>query len=217
MAFFVSSMAQMLDGGTLEINPTTAFELPDNEADSEFSTCLRDFIAVYSVVQFTCTPVDAMPHAPAPFTVPRDGPELVEQFFGFTRRIVRIMYRISVMVSRRYILIRAGSDQSAPGVMLRSEATPLLAEISDQWDWDEANFDPGRSDRTQRGNEVMRAACIVLLLTEVLETDLGDERITRERERAMELVGDAEPATMPGFLWALTVSNCPSTAPSPTN
>ncbi|WOO86029.1 uncharacterized protein LOC62_07G009518 [Vanrija pseudolonga] len=205
MAFFVSSMAQMLDGGTLEINPTTAFELPDNEADSEFATCLRDFIAVYSVVQFTCTPVDAMPHAPAPFTVPRDGPELVEQFFGFTRRIVRIMYRISVMVSRRYILIRAGSDASAPGVMLRSEATALLAEISDQWDWDEANFDPGRSDRTQRGNEVMRAACIVLLLTEVLETDLGDERITRERERAMELVGDAEPATMPGFLWALTI------------
>ncbi|TXT04823.1 hypothetical protein VHUM_04091 [Vanrija humicola] len=206
MAFFVRSMAQMLDGGTLEINPTTAFELATDSADSEFSTSLRDFIAVYSVVQFTCTPVDAMPHAPAPFAVARDGPELVEQFFGFTRRIVRIMYAISVMVSRRYILIRAGSDTGAAGVLLRSEATALLAEISEQWAWDEANFDAGRNDRTQRGNEVMRAACIVLLLTEVLDTDLGDDRITRERERAIELVGDAEPATMPGFLWALTVS-----------
>ncbi|KAL1404974.1 hypothetical protein Q8F55_008587 [Vanrija albida] len=203
MAFFVRSMAQMLDGGTLEINPTTAFELaPDS--DSEFATSLRDFIAVYSVVQFTCTPVLAMPHAPAPFTVAPSGPELVEDFFGFTRRIVRIMYRIALLVSRRYMLIRAAAATPAHA-LLRDEGEALLAEITAQWDWDEASFDPGRSDRTQRGNEVMRAACIVLLLTEVLETDLADERITRERERAIELVGDAEPATMPGFLWALTI------------
>lgn len=51
----------------------------------------------------------------------------------------------------------------------------------------------------------MRSALRVMLLCEVLHVDLGDPRIKWARDRAIELVSDAEPACMGGFQWALTV------------
>lgn len=52
----------------------------------------------------------------------------------------------------------------------------------------------------------MRSALRVMLLCEVLNVDLSDARLERERQRAAELVADAEPVGMGGFQWALTVS-----------
>jgi hypothetical protein len=45
-----------------------------------------------------------------------------------------------------------------------------------------------------------------MLLSEVLETDLSDERITRIRAQAIELVADCDPTNLSGFLWPMTVS-----------
>lgn len=51
----------------------------------------------------------------------------------------------------------------------------------------------------------MRYALRTMLLCEILDTDLSDERITSARNRACEIVADCDPAMMTGFQWELTV------------
>jgi len=51
----------------------------------------------------------------------------------------------------------------------------------------------------------MRAALQTLLLCEVFEVDVDDERLLQAKKLAVELVADAEASSLGGFQWALTV------------
>jgi hypothetical protein len=201
MGFFVRCMADMLDSGNLALDRHTAFELP-LESATPFYSSLRDMIALYSTLQFACTSIDLQIGSVAPlFEMPPRGEEWVERFVGFSRRIVRIIGRVNGMVVYRAGLLRAGTDQGAPGKLLRAEAERLASELGQSWDWDENAQEVGQSAR----DEVMRHALLVLLLCEVLQGPLDDPRIAMAADRAVELVVDCEPAAVGGFQWALTI------------
>ncbi|KAL1404958.1 hypothetical protein Q8F55_008570 [Vanrija albida] len=206
MGFFVRCMADMLDSGQLQVDRTTAFELPDDTGSPMYPS-LRDLITVYSTLQYACTAFDTragFTSAP-PFQLRDNGPQWVEKFFGCSRTMIRLLGRASGMVAQRTALLHTGSDGTAPGLLLRAEAEKLVGELGDSWDWDESTLDVGRSDRVQRGSEVMRYALRTMLLCEVLNVDLADRRIVSGCSKAIEIVADCEPSNMPGFQWALTV------------
>ncbi|WOO85996.1 uncharacterized protein LOC62_07G009484 [Vanrija pseudolonga] len=204
MGFFVRCMADMLDGGRIYLDDDTLFE-PPKEMPSPFYQSLWDMIATYSIHQFACSPLGSVPTSAPQFELLPDGPEWVETFFGYSRRIIKLVGKVNSMVSQRAALIGAGAELDRRGLELRTQAEKLLVDIGDMWAWDEGSQDMGKSNRIQRGSEVVRSALRVMLLTEVLNVPLDDPRIETVRARIIELVADAEPVAMGGFQWPLTV------------
>lgn len=226
MGFFVRCIADMLAAGSLQIDTNTAFTLPPAVA-STFYPGLHDLLAIYSIFQYACSPLEVMKVSKPVLALDATGHHLVDKFFGFTRRIANMVGDISAMAVQRWVMARTGVEgtNAPPEMLLKAQASRLATDLCDTWDWDETHIDHGLSDRIQRGNEVsaarrerserkpvadapaqvMRAALTFLLLVEVLSVDLADARLTRARQRALELVADCEPSTMPGFQWALTV------------
>ncbi|WOO86026.1 uncharacterized protein LOC62_07G009515 [Vanrija pseudolonga] len=206
MGFFVRCIADMLAAGSLQIDTNTAFTLPPTVA-STFYPGLHDLLAIYSIFQYACSPLEVMKVSKPVLALDATGHHLVDKFFGFTRRIANMVGDISAMAVQRWVMARTGVEgtNAPPEMLLKAQASRLATDLCDTWDWDETHIDHGLSDRIQRGNEVMRAALTFLLLVEVLSVDLADARLTRARKRALELVADCEPSTMPGFQWALTV------------
>ncbi|KAL1404970.1 hypothetical protein Q8F55_008583 [Vanrija albida] len=206
MGFFVRCIADMLAAGSLQIDQNTAFTLPPG-ATSTFYPGLHDLLAIYSIFQYACSPLEVMKASKPVLALEATGHHLVDKFFGFTRRIANMVGDISAMAVQRWVMARTGVEgtNAPPEMLLKAQASRLATDLCDTWDWDETHIDHGLSDRIQRGNEVMRAALTFLLLVEVLAVDLADARLARARKRALELVADCEPSTMPGFQWALTV------------
>lgn len=68
------------------------------------------------------------------------------------------------MVAQRAALLRSGTDETAPGKLLRAQAERLVVELGDSWNWDESVQDLGKSNRVQRGSEVIRLKVISLNL-----------------------------------------------------
>ncbi|TXT04815.1 hypothetical protein VHUM_04083 [Vanrija humicola] len=204
MGFFVRCMADMLDGGQLHIDNSTLFD-PPKDMPSPFYQSLWDMIATYSIHQFSCSPLGSIPTSAPLFEILPDGPEWVETFFGYSRRIIQLVGKVNGMVAQRAALIRAGTELQRMGILLRAQAEKLVTDLGDMWAWDESSQEIGKSNRIQRGSEVMRSALRVMVLTEVLDVPLDDTRIEHARSRIIELVADAEPVAMGGFQWPLTV------------
>lgn len=161
MGFFIRCMADMLDSGQLQIDRETAFELPMERCSPDFYPGLRDMIATYSTIQFSCSPLGSQAGSAPLFALPPTGPGWSERFFGFSRRIVRLLGYVNGMVARRSQLLREGTDNAAAGLLLRAQAERLVGELGESWNWDESALDAGRSDRIQRGNEVgSRPVCV---------------------------------------------------------
>jgi hypothetical protein len=156
MGFFVRCMADMLGANKLVIDETTAFEVP-LETASPFYPSLRDLIALYSTIDHACTPL-TRESSPSPlFVIPSEGPEWVERFVGFSRRIIMLLGKVTGLVAGRWSLIQAGTDSGVAGRLLRTQAETLLNDLGDRWDWEEHVEDVGKPDRIQRGNGVSRA------------------------------------------------------------
>lgn len=218
--FFTRCMADMLDGKAFTIDASCAFELPLASASS-FYPSLRDLIAMYATVQLTCTPLEDAASVSPTLELPSEGPEWVERFVGFSRRVILLIGKVNTMVVKRAAMIRAGTQNSLAGQLLRSEAERMVGDLGENWDWNETVHDLGKSERIQRGNEVgslvsmatpltcfqvIRSALRIMLLSEVLNVDLSDSRVTSATARVIELVADADPAGISGFQWPLTVS-----------
>jgi len=110
---------------------------------------------VLQTIQYACTSLEdtTMPYTPT-FPICPTGPEWVEQFVGFSRRMIALLGRVTGMVAQRSALLRAGTDCTAPGKLLRAQAERLVVELGDGWNWDELAQDLGKSNRVQRGSEV---------------------------------------------------------------
>ncbi|WOO85993.1 uncharacterized protein LOC62_07G009481 [Vanrija pseudolonga] len=202
---FLRCMGEILDSGRVQVDATAVLALK-SAASSPFHDTLRDLINVYAAIQAACAPATAADALPAlEIEEHVQGAEWTERTFGCSRHTVKLMARVSSMVARRAVLLQSGADGSAPGLLLKAEAEALAHDLGDAWDWDERNVAPGSSDRVQRGNLIMRYALRTMLLCEILDTDLADERITSARMRACELVADCDPAKMTGFQWEMTV------------
>lgn len=156
MGFFVRCMADMLDAGLLQIDRSTAFELPLDHSSS-FYPSLRDMIALYATIQFSCTPLDVCSNMQPIFEMSPVGPEWVERFVGFSRRIIILLGRVHSLVVQRSNLLRSGGHdgpRASQITQIEEQAQELLVKLNEGWDWEEGNMDVGRSDRIQRGNEV---------------------------------------------------------------
>ncbi|TXT04817.1 hypothetical protein VHUM_04085 [Vanrija humicola] len=217
MGFFVRCMADMLDSGQLQVDRTTAFELPADTSSPMYPS-LRDLITVYSTLQYSCTAFDTragFSSAP-PFQLRDDGPgpvltfhqagsEWAERFIGASHSIISKASQAATLVARRRILLQRGEDSAPVGLILRAEIEQLLNSLGDHLDWDETSLDLGRSDRVQRGSEVLRQGIRTMLLSEGLNVDLHDARLAACRNKAIELVADCDPSSTPGFQVALTI------------
>lgn len=154
MGFFVRCMADMLDAGLLQIDRSTAFELPLDRSSS-FYPSLRDMIALYATIQYSCTPLNSCSNVQPIFEMSPSGPEWVERFVGFSRRIIILLGRVHSLVVQRSNLLRSGGEKNGSRAsQIRAQAEGLLAALNENWDWEEGSQDVGRSDRIQRGNEV---------------------------------------------------------------
>lgn len=153
MGFFVRCMADMLDAGLLQIDRSTAFELPLDRSSS-FYPSLRDMIALYATIQFSCTPLDVCSNMQPIFEMSPVGPEWVERFVGFSRRIIILLGRVHSLVVQRSNMLRSGGKDGSRATHIEAQAQELLVQLNEGWDWEEGNLDVGRSDRIQRGNEV---------------------------------------------------------------
>lgn len=153
MGFFVRCMADMLDAGLLQIDRSTAFELPLDHSSS-FYPSLRDMISLYATIQFSCTPLDVCSTMQPIFEMSPVGPEWVERFVGFSRRIIILLGRVHSLVVQRSNMLRSGGKDGSRGSQIEAQAQELLVQLNEGWDWEEGNLDVGRSDRIQRGNEV---------------------------------------------------------------
>lgn len=171
MGFFVRCMADMLAATKLVIDDTTAFELP-LESATPFYTSLRDLIALYSVIDHACTPLSPSLAQSPRFLMPTQGPEWVERFVGFSRRIIIKLGQVSGLVINRWQLIQAGTDGGVAGILLKTQAENLLAQLGDGWDWEEHMEDVGQPDRIQRGNGVSYLDMRVISQTEPRSCDV---------------------------------------------
>ncbi|WOO80446.1 uncharacterized protein LOC62_03G003965 [Vanrija pseudolonga] len=186
MGLFIRYMADMLSGGGLDpIEP---------EVDVT-ATCpsLRSMISTYATMQSACGARKSSP------TIPDDeDPEWVERFFGFSPAFTALLARVNSLVADKL--------EGHRPMEVRLGAHALLDELGEGWEVGAVRaHEVGKSARVQRGNEVMRAALRVLLLSEVLQVPLHDARIERCARRAVELVADSDAASMPGFQWPLVI------------
>ncbi|KAL1404959.1 hypothetical protein Q8F55_008571 [Vanrija albida] len=206
IGFFVRCMADMLSSGRLELDEENVFELPPGRGSPIYPT-LHNLLAYYSIAQFACSPLPRDAFAmPAPVLAFRAaGSEWAERFLGASQGTVNVAARAATLVARRRLLLRRGEDTAAAGLILRAEIEQLANSLGGARDWDEGALDLGRSDRVQRGSEVLRQGVRTMLLCEGLDVDLDDPRLVACRDKGVELVADCDPSSTPGFQLALTI------------
>lgn len=150
MGFFIRCVADMLDSGRFVIDRDSAFEL-DANSTSTFYPSLRDMIALYATLQYTCMPLERIKaHGPS-FEMPEQGSDWVEQFVGFSRRMIRAMGEVTHLIASRVsALSHNKADLSA--LLLQKRAETLLQEMSALSEWDTCEV--GKSSRVRRGSMV---------------------------------------------------------------
>ncbi|KAI5478708.1 hypothetical protein MNV49_004633 [Pseudohyphozyma bogoriensis] len=213
IAFFVNSMADMLASERLTINSTVAPSLTSSEM-SPFGAGIRDLVACYGTYLCACKPFEEQVDLDADLTTHFSLDEsstsrYVDNFFGISRRMLILFRRINKLVLRRAQLLATvpkTATVEAQELLIKAEAEQLVSELGVSWSWSEYWQEPGQTPRVQRGTAVFRMALRVMLLCELLDTDLADQRLSEARATIIELVADTPSTELAGYTWPICIT-----------